>query len=90
VRLSDLGDHVKRELEEKVRAHADRLQADSQAVYDQVLRDAQGKDVTVVRDLLAREWRAKFGTAMPEPDLSKNAEILARGDRLVAEVNVKM
>lgn len=90
MRLGDLGDHVKQELEKKVRAHADRLQADSQAVYDQVLRDAQGRSVTEIRDLLAREWRAKFGTDMPEPDLSRNAEILARGERLVSEVNVKM
>lgn len=90
MRLGDLGDHVKQELENRVSAHVDRLQADSQAVYDQVLRDAQARSVTEVRDLLAHEWRAKFGTDMPEPDLSRNAAVLARGERLVSEVNVKM
>jgi hypothetical protein len=89
MRISEAGNHVKQELDRKIGAHADRFRVDSQAVYDQILRDAQGRSVTEVRDLLAREWRAKFATDMPEPDLSKNAEVLARAERLVSEVYVK-
>lgn len=81
MRLGDHGDHVKPEVERRY-PHVDRLLADSQALYDQVLRGTEGRSLTEVRDLLARERRSKFGTDMPEPDLSRNAEVLARGERV--------
>jgi hypothetical protein len=85
VSLQHVTSQVTREMEASIRWLLDRVQADAdkrQAVYDRVLRDGRGKSVAQVRGLLAREWRATFGTDISEAELSENAKVLAAGNRI--------
>jgi hypothetical protein len=62
-------------LEEAARQWAGRVEA----VYDRVIRAGRGESLDEVKLLLAREWRAEFGTDVPESGLSRCAELLAEG-----------
>lgn len=54
-----------------------------QKVVDRVLRAGKGKPVAEVKRMLRREWRTALGGDITDPELTKWAELLAAGHRIV-------
>jgi hypothetical protein len=81
----EFNDDARNELgREAARQGADRMQG----VFDRVLELGEGKPVQEVKVILAREWRSAFGGDITDPELSRDAALLAAGHRIEARPDI--
>ncbi|MBB2943309.1 hypothetical protein FB565_003022 [Actinoplanes lutulentus] len=70
-------------LERIGRQAVEQFNAKMQPVMDEVFEECSGRPVGEVKPVLARHWTAGGGKPIPEPQLTRWAELISGGQRIV-------